>query len=86
MQPASIRRALRDPPPANSQTAEVCGGLSWYKDCKAINSRADAVPLVLPRTGHTRLLKAYTKLPDPFAKPLCPLCKGGGGNRQSNTG
>ncbi len=35
-------------------------------------------PLARLRAGHTPLLKAYTKLPDPSANPLCPFCKGGG--------
>ncbi len=70
-----IRRTLIDPPPATSRTAEVYGGFSWSKDCMATSNRADAVLLARLRTGHTPLLKAYANLLDPFADPLCPLCK-----------
>ncbi len=42
---------------------------------------ADAVLLARLRAGNTPPLKAYANLLDPFADPLCPLCK-----EESNTG
>ncbi len=59
-----IRRTPIDPPPANTQTAEVYGGFSWSKDCMATSNRADAVLLARLRAGHTQLLKAYANLLD----------------------
>ncbi len=70
-----IRRTLTDPPPTNPRTMEVYGGFSWSKGCTATSIRADAVLLARLRAGHKPLLKAYANLLDPFADPLCPLCK-----------
>ncbi len=70
-----IHRTLVGPPPANSQTAEVYGGVSWSKDCKAISNRADAVLPVRLQAGHTTLLQAYAKLLYPYADAQCPFCK-----------
>ncbi len=70
-----IRRTLTDPPPTNSRTAVVYGGLSWSKDCMATSNRADVVLLAHLRASHTPLLRAYANLLDPSAIPLCPLCK-----------
>ncbi len=68
-----ILKTLTDPLLANSQTAQVHGGFTWSKDCKVISN--GAVLLARLRAGHTPRLKAYAKLFDPSADPLCPLCK-----------
>ncbi len=50
-------------------------GFSWSNDCMTTSNRVDAVLLARLRAGHTPLLKAYANLLDPYADPLCPLCK-----------
>ncbi len=70
-----IRRTLIDPPPANSRTAEVCGGFSWSKDCMATRTRTDAVLLARLRAGHTPLVKAYATLLTPPRSPCVRFVK-----------
>ncbi len=62
-----------DPPPTNSRTAEVYGGVSWSKDCMATSNRADAILLA-------RLLALHT----PLQTPCVPFAKRS--RRRSNTG
>ncbi len=51
-----IRKTLIDPPPANSRTAEVYGGFSWSKNCKAPTTEPtrSSLPACEPATLHCR--------------------------------
>ncbi len=70
-----IHSTLKDQLPANLRIAEMNGGFSRSKNCKAISNRADAVILARLRAGHILLLKACANLLTSSTDPLCPLCK-----------
>ncbi len=74
-----FRKALIDPPPANSWTAEAYGGFPWSNDCKEYSDHADSVLAAHLQAGHTPLAKVNVNLLD----PLCPpLQRGGTGYRK----
>jgi ribonuclease HI len=70
---ALVKRTIADPPPTHPRVAAVYGNTP--PSLLSPTSREEEVLVAQLRSGHCPRLRAYRKLVDPTADPLCQRCQ-----------